>query len=368
MVEAWPFVTKPHQQPRVKLKRIMDPFLESLQAATARLASGSSGLAVAVSGGADSVALLRGLAMLGGQLLRVAHVNHQLRGTESDDDETFVRMLADALGLPIDVIRIDTAALSRSRRANLESTARRERYDWLARVTADAGLTLVATAHTADDQAETVLHHLIRGTGLQGLRGVAPRRPIASGVAVVRPLLGVGRHEVRRFLESVGQNFREDRSNADRRFTRNRIRLELLPLLQSSFNPAIVANLARLAEQAGDAFDAIEELASQTLRQCERPAAGRLRILAVADLARRPRHLVRETLRFLWRREGWPVERMRFADWDRVAAVVFGELPAADLPGRIRVQRRGPVVQIGLTRELGPSEATGEFGEDKATP
>src|SRR5207253_9701726 len=114
---------------------------------------------------------------------------------------------------------------------NLEATARRVRYDWLSGVARVTGCSWVATGHTADDQAETVLHRLLRGTGLQGLRGIASRRPLAEGVEVVRPLLDVTRTEVLTFLQAEHQPARQERSNADLRFTRNRIRHGLLPHL-----------------------------------------------------------------------------------------------------------------------------------------
>jgi tRNA(Ile)-lysidine synthase len=126
---------------------------------------------VAVSGGADSVALLRALRACGVPPT-VAHVNHKLRGGDSDADEAFVRELCDSLGVPCVVKAADVAALATG--ANLEATARRVRYDFFAEVATEAGAAWVATAHTADDQAETVLHRLMRGTGLQGLRGIAP--------------------------------------------------------------------------------------------------------------------------------------------------------------------------------------------------
>ncbi len=136
---------------------------------------------VAVSGGPDSVALLRALAEVGAGPLTVAHVNHQLRGAESDADEAFVQELAVGLGLPFVSTRIAIPA-----EENLEGAARRLRYDWLNEIA--AGANWIATGHTADDQAETVLHRLIRGTGLQGLRGIAANK--SSALALFPPPLG----------------------------------------------------------------------------------------------------------------------------------------------------------------------------------
>ena len=137
--------------------------------------------------------------------------------------------------------------------------ARRLRYDWLTRVAGEAGAGWVATGHTANDQAETVLHRLLRGAGLRGLRGIAARRPLAAGVGLVRPLLDATRDEVMAYLEAIGQAYRQDSSNLDPALTRNRIRHQLLPRLAAEYNPQIVAVLGRLAGQAEEVYGAEEE-------------------------------------------------------------------------------------------------------------
>ncbi|HEV3143291.1 MAG TPA: tRNA lysidine(34) synthetase TilS [Gemmataceae bacterium] len=334
--------------------------LEQVRRMLTRLQVEPSGCVVAVSGGADSVALLRALLALRGNgendMLVIAHLNHGLRGDESDGDEQFVRNLHQELScqgtsrLEIRCERIDMAARARALGDNLEAVARRERYRWLAQVARDFGLNRVATGHTADDQAETVLHRLLRGSGLQGLRGIAPRRTLGDGVEVMRPLLTATRADVLEFLQSEGQPFREDRSNADLRFTRNRIRHQLLPLLQQEYNPDVAALLCRLAEQANEVYGYFEEQASQLLRECELPAAGEMRILNRSRLAHAPRHLIREAVRLLWQRSGWSSNGMRFTDWDRIAGVVVGEIPALDLPGNIHVRAKDRVVQIEKCR------------------
>src|SRR5262249_49805917 len=157
-----------------------------------------------ISGGPDSMALLHALLALrqGTDLLILAHLNHQLRGAESDADERFVQECCANLtargtqGLELRCARLDVAARVRREGGNLESGRRRLRYAWLADLAREASVSLVATGHTADDQAETVLHRLLRGTGLKGLRGIAPRRPLAPGIELVRPLLDVRRCEV----------------------------------------------------------------------------------------------------------------------------------------------------------------------------
>jgi len=307
---------------------------------------------IAVSGGADSVALLRALAACRTGPLTVAHVNHQLRGVESDGDEAFVRNLAAELGLECRVKSLDVAALG----GNLESTARRVRYEFFA----ELGAAWIATGHTADDQAETVLHRLVRGTGIQGLRGIASGRagdvsPLISGEIreltsparqiVVRPLLTVTRADILAHLTELGQSFREDSSNADSRFTRNRIRHELLPLLRT-FNPDVVASLARLAEHATEAHEIITLHATAVLAKAERPRVASTIILYAADIGP-SRAVTRAVLRLVWEREGWPMEQMDADAWDRACDVADRNIQAVDFPGGISARHTGRVVQIG---------------------
>lgn len=300
---------------------------------------------VAVSGGADSVALLRALVAAGTGPLTVAHVNHRLRGAESDGDAAFVAELAGSLGLPVRLGSADVAAVG----GNLEATARRLRYGWLADVAADAGAKWIATGHTADDQAETVLHRLVRGTGLQGLRGIhaVQSPPVATGgLYLLRPLLTVTRADVLELLTELKLPHRTDSSNADPRFTRNRIRAELLPLLKT-FNPDVVAALARLAEQAAEAHDVIAEQARALLQRAERPRAGDTVVLDAGELLAAPRLVTRTALRLVWEREGWPTGDMGFDAWERAVEVATRNAGGCDFPGGIAARHRGRVVQLG---------------------
>jgi tRNA(Ile)-lysidine synthase len=249
--------------------------------------------------------------------------------------------------------RIDVAAQARSEGANLEATARRLRYRWLAEVAREAGARWVATGHTADDQAETVLHRLLRGTGLQGLRGIAARRPLEPGVGVVRPLLQTTRSEIIAYLGELHQRYREDSTNNDPAYTRNRIRLELLPYLAERYNPAVATALARLAEQADEVFQAEEAAAVSLLSAAELPRAGKLLVFDRTRLAVAPRRLTRAALRFAWAREGWPSDDKNYEAWDRLAGLVHGESGGLDLPGRIRARLRGQVLQVGPIKSGG---------------
>jgi tRNA(Ile)-lysidine synthase len=233
-------------------------------------------LAVGLSGGADSVALLRTLAARGkelGLVLHAAHLHHGLRGEEADGDLAFARTLAAELGLPFHEARVDTAAEARARPGpgkadqnnsaenadfsevaksaeTIEEAARRLRYGWFRQLMASGEVEAVATAHTRDDQAETVLAKFLRGAWTEGLSGIHPVVEFPEG-RILRPLLGATRAEVELYLGSLGQSWREDSSNRHLTFTRNRIRHELLPLLES-WNPRLREHLAQMASLARD--------------------------------------------------------------------------------------------------------------------
>lgn len=231
---------------------------------------------IAVSGGADSVALLRLMIELQDELgivLSVVHLNHKLRGAQSDADEQFVCSLARSNKLEIIAESRDVKALSAEKKLSLEAAAREARYGFFRRILL-SGVNRVATAHTLDDQAETVLLKLTRGAGTRGLAGIYPKKAISkeaishqpSAVSkgnpdlgltpdskdstIIRPLLGSRRSDVRSYLAEIGQAWREDASNQDLRHTRNRIRQEILPLLEQKVNPAVCETLAESAEIA----------------------------------------------------------------------------------------------------------------------
>lgn len=196
-------------------------------------------IGVAVSGGADSVFLLHALHTLG-LPVAVLHVNHQLRGAESDADEAFVRDLAASLGLPAHVLHAPVPA------GNLEQEARRTRYEFFAAQIAAGHCDAIATGHTLDDQAETVLYRFLRGAGTAGLRGILP----VTESRIVRPLLELRRDQIRAWLTERNILWREDSSNADSEFLRNQIRHHHLPELAASLNPALPEVLASTASWA----------------------------------------------------------------------------------------------------------------------
>jgi tRNA(Ile)-lysidine synthase len=214
---------------------------------------------VGLSGGADSVALLLVLRELEQDgvltVAGAAHLNHQLRGKEADEDEAFCAALAARLDVPFRAERVDVAALARARKRSVEDAARTARYEFFARAAGELAADVIAVAHTKEDQAETFLLRLLRGAGTRGLAGIRPRVRVPDVAPearrwVVRPLLDTDREALRAYLASRGQTFRQDSSNADVTIPRNRIRHELIPYLESRFSPGITDVLAREAALA----------------------------------------------------------------------------------------------------------------------
>lgn len=248
-------------------------------------------MAVAVSGGADSVALLRLLLALCSELgivLSVAHVNHKLRGAESDEDEHFVTNLARQYDLELFA---HTAPVERFQGTGIEAAARKLRYEFFRELARTGRTTKVATGHTLDDQAETVLLRIFRGTGIRGLAGILPRLTLQhEGQAcgeVVRPLLGVRREEIRAHLRAIGQTWREDSSNQEPMFLRNKLRRTVLPTLRETFGESALENLADLAEIAR----AEEEQWAAASDQSPESSTLDLRSLLALPLAARRRRL-----------------------------------------------------------------------------
>ncbi|GAB4204090.1 MAG: tRNA lysidine(34) synthetase TilS [Roseiflexaceae bacterium] len=304
-------------------------------------------LVVAVSGGPDSLCLLHALAALcgGGLRLHVAHLDHGLRGADSTEDAAFVARTAQEWELPATVERADVGGWAHDTGTNLHQAARVLRYRFLARVAGAVGAGAVAVAHTADDQAETVLMHLLRGAGPAGLGGIRlllPWEEWALGVAgasqeippagppLIRPLLAITRAEVEAYCAAQGLAPRLDATNADPAYTRNRIRSELLPLLKG-YNSRIVETLGRTAAICADEHAFVQQqLAAHwpALAQ-EQPGAIRLDLAHWAEL--HPA-LQRAALRRVYRRLA-PDVTLPWEQAERARALIGRVDRRADLPG-----------------------------------
>src|ERR687893_618612 len=228
----------------------MEPadFLDAVRKTAERYGMDLSRPLALVSGGPDSVALLRALVELGGEPV-VLHLDHGLRGEESREDAEFVRALCEKLG-----VRCDVRSIRLEEGPNLQERARDERYRLAEEVAGELGLRAIAAGHTADDVAETVLMNLARGTGLRGLSGIPPVRD-----RICRPLIERTRREVIEYLADLGQPYRTDPTNLTGKYARNRVRLEVLPVLEELY-PGAARNLARGAALAREDLQALESL------------------------------------------------------------------------------------------------------------
>jgi tRNA(Ile)-lysidine synthase len=299
---------------------------------------------VAVSGGADSVALLDIMTRLDcGLHLVVAHLNHCLRGAESDADEAFVASLADNYHLPFVSQRCDVADLARRERLSLEDAGRRARYAFLEQTAAQYRASSIALAHHQDDQAETVLIRLLRGSGGTGLAGMAS----AAGEKLKRPLLQVSRAKLEQYLKQRGLTFRTDSTNADTAILRNSIRHELIPFLRR-YNPKVSERLAATAEiLAGDEelLDGLTQAAYQKLAASEK---GEVRF-QVEPLLREPRPLrLRLYRRALFELRG-DLMRIGLAHLDAIDRLAASPRPNAEakLPGAFKAWRCYGSLSIG---------------------
>ncbi len=265
-------------------------------AKTRRLFATGDHLLVAVSGGPDSIALLSALASLAAAMritVSALHINYGLRGKESDEDARFVFRLCAELGIPLICERIDLSVPSNRRKGlSLQACAREARYAALQRAASRIGASKIALGHTADDQAETLLMWMLRGSGAAGLAGI---RPLRDGL-YVRPLLDVSRADVLAYLKTKGLAFRTDSSNAKPLYLRNRIRHELLPMLKQ-FNPAVVEALTRQADILRDEDHCLDQRVTEWIGRHVRQAGDHSVVVPRAALLELPVALQRRVVR-----------------------------------------------------------------------
>lgn len=317
-------------------------FLNGLRAGLQHCELSHTRVLIGVSGGADSVALMRGLLEVRDEfslMLQVAHLNHQLRGPDSDADANWVRDLCDTHAVPV-TIGIGGLDLPTSG-VGVEEAARNARHRFLNETAVETACQTIMTAHTADDQVETVLHHLFRGTGLSGLRGIPAVRMTSMGLRLVRPMLAIRREQVEGYLAELSQSYRTDNTNSDTTLTRNWLRHKLLPDLSRHFGSHVQQSVLRLAEQAAEVEQTLTCLAERLLDLALLDAQPDAVRLSTRPLADQPVHLVRELFRVIWHRQQWPRQAMGSTEWNRLAQVAL-EGGDANLPGHIRVRQNPP--------------------------
>src|SRR5262245_3754328 len=338
-----------------------DPLLAELERAARALGLAEQGVLVAASGGIDSTVLVHALHALAPRLgIRVAlgHVHHGLRGADADLDQAFVEGLGAKLELPVAARRVAPRSLRANRpsraRPTLQEAARRLRYAALDEMAREVGAGRVATAHTLDDQAETVLLRLLRGTGPAGLGGIPERSPDGR---IVRPLLGVSRGAIERWARERGLSWREDASNRDPAFARARLRRDWLAELGASFNPRWLRAIGDLAEAQRRESEWIEERVSEEVA-LRLAREGEAFVLTCARLETLPTALARRVLRRVLHAAGAGRDLTR-AHLDRAVELAARGRTGAriELPGGLELERRRQLVRI--SRRSGGQPLTG---------
>jgi len=310
-----------------------------------RLLNPQASWVVGVSGGPDSTLLLHTLTALSARLdlgwrLHAAHLHHGLRGQEADEDEVFCSHVAQELGIPFYSERADIRAEAVSCGRSTEEAARAHRYDFLERVALRTGSELVAVGHHADDNAETVLHRICRGTGLRGLAGIHDVRPIRpdSHIRIVRPFLAQRRATIEFICAELGLPVRQDSTNRSPEFTRGRIRQVVLPLLAEQLNPNIVESLLRLAEHARWLTMYLDDAAARTFDALVISQHGRHVVLNVRALVGKQRIVQAEVVRRAITLAAGGEQELSFANIEAVLKL------AADPASGKEVHMPGPVL------------------------
>ncbi|MEZ6123902.1 MAG: tRNA lysidine(34) synthetase TilS [Planctomycetaceae bacterium] len=310
----------------------------------------SDGLVLAVSGGADSVALLHGTLQLWpgtANVITVVHMNHGLRGKDSDADAAFVRNLAADLEMPFAEKAVPAGHLQEISRGSLEEAARKSRYEFLLQTAEEQGRRRVVVAHHQQDQAETMLHHLIRGTGISGLVGMSVERPLSETVSLIRPMLRIQRDVIHDYLREIGVRFCTDLSNADSAMTRNRIRHRLLPMMEQDFHPHVVQHLGMLSGQVSQLVSALNAFGDSVLQRVLLEQTRDCCRLQTAWLREYPDELVAHFLIQLWRKQNWPRRDMTAQHWARLTAAIRSQGKTRfQLPGPVDVVRQGDLLRL----------------------
>ncbi|MCR9296383.1 MAG: tRNA lysidine(34) synthetase TilS [bacterium] len=315
-----------------------------------RFPSSRERLLLAVSGGADSVAMFRVILRMHGQasLVEVAHFNHLLRGAESDADEAFVQNLCGHHAVNCWIGKPEKNGPP----IQSEDSARVARYRFLEQTAYRIGARYVLTAHTASDRAETMLHNLFRGTGLTGVRSIQATRNLGSELVVVRPLIRCSRKNVIDYLAELGQDFRHDSSNRDVSFRRNQIRHEILPAIRSSYGDRLDERLLAFADEIAELEAWILGMAEQYLEQVEQLLAERFGTVRQFGAHDReiclPRNqilpvdwpVLRSALSIRYHQLDWPLGKMSRGHWNTVRAMhqqTGNESPSLNLPGGLEL-------------------------------
>jgi len=302
-----------------------------------------------VSGGPDSVAMLYAFLHIAKKMrlkLFIAHFNHCLRKNQSDGDQRYVEKLTNHFKIPLFAQKEDTKKFAKTNRLSLEDAARRLRYDFFIRRAEGLGIDSIVTAHTKDDQAETVLMRILRGSGLRGLRGIVPKSSL-SGYAIIRPLIDVERKEVIQYLKKNKIRPRIDSSNKDKKFFRNKIRLELLPYLKKNYNPKIKDLLVGISEAIGSDYEYLTLKHKSIYRKMTRINREEVKI-SLSDFRKSHVSLKRALTRNAIEDLKGDLDNIDFRHWSEVEDLVnkrpIGSI--VDLPGMISVKKSASLLRF----------------------
>lgn len=304
------------------------------------LASGDRVL-VACSGGPDSVFLLHALVKLKRKLalgnIAVCNLDHGLRGKESEEDSLFVRKLSESLGLDFHYKKVDLKN-DKPKKLSVEESGRLERYSFFRDIADKTRSNVIATGHTLDDQAETVIMRLIKGASLKGMVGVSPLRRDGD-LKIVRPMIEIEKEEIMKYLDWHSLTYRTDRSNLEDVYFRNIVRHRIIPYLEE-YNPRLKRVLFNLAEHLREDFEFISEAKAGIYNRARSPKAE-VREISLVDIIIQPKALRKEILRDLLEAAGGEIKKLSFRHWKEMDSLITHKErgKSVDLPGGIRITR-----------------------------
>jgi tRNA(Ile)-lysidine synthase len=307
---------------------------------------------VGLSGGPDSVVLLYTLNILKKEYaldICIGHLDHRFRGEESKEDREFCKEIAKGLNLEIVCEEIDVPKIADEKGISPEEAARIERYNFFRRVARQKSIHKVAVGHTKDDQAETVLMRAIRGSGMLGLGGMSPVKYI-EGITVIRPLIEISRSEIEDFIRLNNLRFRQDSSNDEIIFTRNKIRRELIPYLEKNFNSNIKEVLVNMAENLRAENEFLEKFAKRKFKAVSRHKNGEI-LIDLKRLKREPQAVQKRILRVALRELKGNLRRLTYQHWREIEALVDRRPTNSkvDLPAGINVVKKQDSINLSLS-------------------
>lgn len=322
------------------------------------MAKKEEGLLLCVSGGPDSIAMLHAFISIAKDMhlrLFIVHVNHSLRGIESDKDQRYVENTAKALNIPVICSKVNTIEFSKSDKISVEAAARKLRYDFFIQTAKRLKIKTIATAHTKDDQAETILMRLIRGAGPRGLCGIPVINHI-NDIKIIRPLIDISRKEVLEYLSSEKIRPRIDLSNTSIKFFRNKIRLKLIPAFEREYNHDIKNVFSSLAELMQGDFEYLEYVYKKTFKQLAKIKKRGEIVFRLCDIKSKPvsikRGLIRNAIEFLC----GGLDNIEYRHWKEIESLI-GKRPAGSvvsLPNNISIKKTKKSLSVYLCKVTKP--------------